>query len=123
MKVIEVRPCEKFKGAWVSFEAPGIEPAFPDPNGKQDAIDYARARFGGSRGEIHVYCDDAVASSAGSSSTVAANIRKAAVIKKLPTPRRFSPLINPARRSSGRRRSQEMHSKSQFLKSAPRMSS
>ena len=59
MKVIEVRPCEKFKGAWVAFEAPGVEPAFPDPNGKQDAIDYARGRFGGSRGEIHVYCDDA----------------------------------------------------------------
>jgi len=29
-----------------------------DPNGKRDAIDYARGRFGGSRGEIHVYCDD-----------------------------------------------------------------
>ncbi len=58
MKVIEIRPCEKFKGAWVAFEAPGVEPAFPDPNGKQDAIDYARGRFGGSRGEIHVYGDD-----------------------------------------------------------------
>ena len=57
MKVIEVRPCEKFKGAWVAFEAPGVEPAFPDPDGKQDAIDYARGRFGGSRGEIHVYND------------------------------------------------------------------
>ncbi len=58
MKVIEVRPCEKFKGAWVAFEAPGVEPAIPDPNGKQDAIDYARGRFGGSRGEIQVYCND-----------------------------------------------------------------
>jgi len=38
MNVIEVRPCKKFKGAWVVFEAPGVEPAFPDPNGKQDAI-------------------------------------------------------------------------------------
>ena len=58
MKVIEVRTCKKFKGGWVAFEAPGVEPAFPDPNGKQDAIDYARGRFGGSRGEIHVYRDD-----------------------------------------------------------------
>ena len=56
MTIIEVRPCNKFKGAWVAFEAPGVEPAFPDPNGKQDAIDYARGRFGGSR---DVYGDDA----------------------------------------------------------------
>jgi len=58
MTTIEVRPSKKFKGAWVAFEAPGVEPAFPDPNGKQDAIDYARDRFGGSRGEIRVYFDD-----------------------------------------------------------------
>ena len=58
MTIIEVRPLRKFKGAWVAFKAPGVEPAFPDPNGKQNAIDYARGRFGGSRGEIHVYCDD-----------------------------------------------------------------
>ena len=58
MTVIEVRPCKKFNGAWVAFEAPGVEPAFPGPDGKQDAIDYARDRFGGSNGEIHVYCDD-----------------------------------------------------------------
>ena len=57
--IIEVRPSQKFEGAWVAFEAPGVEPAFPDPNGKQDAIEYAQGRFGGSRGEIHVYCDDA----------------------------------------------------------------
>ena len=59
MTTIEVRPSRKFKGAWVGFEAPGVEPAFPGPNGKQDAIDYALCRFGGSRGEIHVYGDDA----------------------------------------------------------------
>jgi hypothetical protein len=58
MTTIEVRPSKKFKGAWVAFEAPGVEPAFPDPNGKQDAIDYARGRFAMSRGEVHVYCDD-----------------------------------------------------------------
>ena len=28
MKIIEVRPCRKFKGAWVAPEAPGVEPAF-----------------------------------------------------------------------------------------------
>jgi len=36
----------------------GVEPAFPGPEGRQNAIDYARDRFGGSRGEIHVYSDD-----------------------------------------------------------------
>ena len=50
---------KKFNGAWIAFEAPGVEPAFPGPNGKQNAIDYARGRFGGSRGEIRVYGDDA----------------------------------------------------------------
>ena len=42
-----------FKGAWLAFEAPGVELAFPDPNGKQDAIDYAGAALAGV-----VYCDD-----------------------------------------------------------------
>src|SRR4029077_3952076 len=55
--IMEVRPCRKFKGAWVAFEAPGVEPAFPGPDGKEDAIGYARGRFGGSRGEIHVFGD------------------------------------------------------------------
>ena len=59
MRTIEIRPTKKFNGSWVAFEAPGVEPAFPGPNGKQNAIDYARGRFGGSRGEIHVYGDDA----------------------------------------------------------------
>jgi hypothetical protein len=58
MKVIEVRPCEKFKGAWVAFEAPGVEPAFAAPDAKRKAIDYARNRFGGREGEVHVYGDD-----------------------------------------------------------------
>jgi len=60
MTTIEVRPSKKFKGAWVAFEAPGVEPAFPGPNGKQNAIDYAKGRFGGSRGEIHIHGDDAI---------------------------------------------------------------
>ncbi|MGH8092270.1 MAG: hypothetical protein ACREIF_02190 [Chthoniobacterales bacterium] len=55
MRIIEVRPSKKFKGAWVAFESPGVEPAFAQPNGKAKAIDYARGRFGGSDGEIHVY--------------------------------------------------------------------
>ena len=59
MNPIEIRPSRKFEGAWVAFGTPGVEPAFPGPTGKQNAIDYARDRFGGSRGEIHVYDDDA----------------------------------------------------------------
>jgi len=57
MKIIEVRPSKRFGGAWVAFEAPGVEPTFPGPNGKQDAISYASQRFGGSTGELHVYDD------------------------------------------------------------------
>ena len=35
-----------------------IEPAFAGPNGKSDAISYARGRFGGSpNGEIHVHSE------------------------------------------------------------------
>jgi hypothetical protein len=58
MKVIEIRPCKKFKGAWVSFEAVGVEPAFKTGNSKADAISYSRGRFGGSKGEILVYDAD-----------------------------------------------------------------
>jgi hypothetical protein len=59
MKVIEVRPSKKFRGAWVAFEASGVEPAFAAPDAKQKAIDYARGRFEGSAGEVHVYGEDA----------------------------------------------------------------
>ena len=56
MRIIEVRPSKRFGGSWTASEGPGVEPAFPGPNGKQKAIDYARnSRFGGSRGEIHVF--------------------------------------------------------------------
>ena len=54
MRTIEVRFSKPFNG-WTAFDAPGVEPTFPDPSGKQNAISYARGRFGGSRGEIHVY--------------------------------------------------------------------
>jgi hypothetical protein len=47
MTTIEVRPSRKFKGAWVSFEALGVEPAIAAPDEKRKAIDYACGRFGG----------------------------------------------------------------------------
>jgi hypothetical protein len=57
LKIIEVRPSKKFKGAWVAFEAPGVVPAFKTGDPKADAIDYAKGRFGGGSGEIHIYDD------------------------------------------------------------------
>jgi hypothetical protein len=57
MKTVEVRPSQKFAGAWIAFDAPGVEPAFATNDPKADAINYARGRFGGSCGEIHVYDD------------------------------------------------------------------
>jgi hypothetical protein len=59
MTIIEVRPSKKFRGAWVAFEAPGVEPAFAAPDAKQKAIDYACGPFGGGAGQVHVYSDDA----------------------------------------------------------------
>ena len=52
MKIIEVRPSKRFRGHWEAFEAPGVAPTYRD---KQNAIDYAKVRFGGGDGEIHVY--------------------------------------------------------------------
>jgi hypothetical protein len=52
MRIIEVRPSQKFKNAWVACEAPGVEPAFATSSAKADAINYARNRFGGVSGEI-----------------------------------------------------------------------
>ena len=60
MNIIEVRPSKKFKGAWVAFESPGVAPAFATGTPKDDAIRYATNRFGGSAGEVRVYCDDGV---------------------------------------------------------------
>jgi len=56
MRIVEIRSSIRLRG-WSAFEAPGVSPRFPGPNGKQNAIDYVRGRFGGSRGEIHVYDD------------------------------------------------------------------
>jgi hypothetical protein len=55
MRIIEIRRSKKFKGAWVAFEAASVQPTFRTGASKIDAIDYARGRFGGSSGEIHVY--------------------------------------------------------------------
>lgn len=55
MTIIEIRPSWKFKGAWQSYEAPGVEPAFAGRKAREDALDYARHRFGGRAGEIHFY--------------------------------------------------------------------
>ena len=59
MKVIEVKRSKKFKGAWVAFEAPGVEPAFAAPDAKRKATDYACGRFGGGAGQVHIYANDA----------------------------------------------------------------
>lgn len=55
MRIIEVRPSKKFRDAWAAVEALGVEPAFATNPPKADAINYARGRFGGASGEIHVY--------------------------------------------------------------------
>ena len=45
----------KFKGAWASYEAPGVEPAFTGPRATELVLGYARGRVGGRAGEIRVY--------------------------------------------------------------------
>ena len=54
VRIIEVRPSKKL-GGWIAFEAPGVEPAFTGPFGKQDAISFAASRFNGNTGEVRVY--------------------------------------------------------------------
>jgi hypothetical protein len=48
MTVIEIRPHTR---GWKAFEAPGVEPVFPQ---KDQASDYARNRACFRSGEIHV---------------------------------------------------------------------
>ncbi len=55
MKIIEIQFTEKFGGSWSAIEAPGVEPTYPGPKGRQFAVDYATNRFGGAAGEVHVY--------------------------------------------------------------------
>jgi uncharacterized protein DUF2188 len=49
MTVIEIRP---HRWGWKAFEAPGVEPVFPE---KEHAIDYAKTRACFRSGEIRVY--------------------------------------------------------------------
>lgn len=55
MKIIEIRPSKRFRYHWEAYEGEGVQPTFA---GKQDALDYARGRFGGGGGDIHVYSQD-----------------------------------------------------------------
>ena len=48
MTVIEIRP---YRNGWKVFEAPGVEPVFPE---KDQAIDYAENRASFRSGEIRV---------------------------------------------------------------------
>ena len=48
MTVIEIRP---FRNGWKCFEAPGVEPVFPEKN---DAISYSQTRACFRSGEIRV---------------------------------------------------------------------
>jgi len=52
MKIIQIRPSKRFRYHWESFESDGIQPTFAS---KGNALDYAKTRFGGAAGEIHVY--------------------------------------------------------------------
>jgi hypothetical protein len=49
MTIIEIRP---HRNGWAVFEAPGVEPVFPE---KDQAIDYAQNRACFRSGEIHIF--------------------------------------------------------------------
>jgi len=55
MKIISVRPSKRFRYHWEADDGEGTQPTFA---GKRDALDYARSRFGGITGEIHIYSQD-----------------------------------------------------------------
>jgi hypothetical protein len=57
MRIINIRPSKKFRGAWAAVEATGVEPAFATSTPKADAINYARGRFGGSHPARHQISD------------------------------------------------------------------
>ena len=52
MRIIRVQPSQRFPRYWEAAEGDGPQPAFRDRN---DAITYAKGRFGQSCTEIHVY--------------------------------------------------------------------
>ena len=39
--IIDIKP---YRGGWKVFEAPGVEPVFPNHNGRDYAIGYAKTR-------------------------------------------------------------------------------
>jgi hypothetical protein len=49
MTIIEIKP---HPNGWKVFEAPGVEPVFPE---KDQAINYAQGRASFRSGEIHVF--------------------------------------------------------------------
>jgi methyl coenzyme M reductase alpha subunit len=49
MTVIEIKP---HRWGWKAFEAPGVEPVFPD---KDQAIDYAQNRACFRSGEVRIF--------------------------------------------------------------------
>jgi hypothetical protein len=55
MKVIEIRPSERFRHHWEACGGDGVQPTFA---GKLDAVDYATGRLGAGGGEIQVYSQD-----------------------------------------------------------------
>ena len=80
--IIEVRPCRKFKGAWVAFEAPGVEPAFPALTESRTRLITPGAALAGVAARFTFTATTLQPSSAASSSTVAASIHKSPAIKK-----------------------------------------
>ena len=52
IRIIKVLPSDRWQGSWESYESDGVQPTYRK---KEDAIDYACQRFGGSSGEVHVY--------------------------------------------------------------------
>jgi len=50
--IIEVR---RYRNGWQAFEAPGVQPYFPE---KRQAIDYATERMTFRTGEVRIYGSD-----------------------------------------------------------------
>jgi hypothetical protein len=82
MRIVEIRPSKRPRG-WCAFEAPGVELAFPGPDGKQDAIDTPGTALAGVAARFTFTATTVQPSSAGSPSTVAANIHKAVVTENI----------------------------------------
>lgn len=55
LRIIKILHARRFKGCWMAYECDGVEPAYRK---REEAIEYACHRFGGGRGEVHVYAED-----------------------------------------------------------------